>query len=424
MACAIKAHAPGLAIVRSSGYVASVPAFSPPALTPLDAILPSEPLLLMGAGPVPIPHAVARANGVVINHLGATMARVTEHLKEMARYAFQTRADKIMGVAGPASAAMEMAVTNLLWKGRRCLCLKTGTFSGRLGEMAAGVGASVTLLESETGKPVTAEMVQRALAKDRYDVVTLVQGETSCGVLNAELPEIAAVAQKHGALTIVDAVVTLSTMPLEMDEWGLDAVVTGGQKGLSSIPGVSLIAFSDRAWDTIATRPVPPTHWCFDAVRAQRFWGQHKYHYTAPVPGILALYEALRLVCEEGLPARHERHRVSSQSLQAGLEAMGLRLFIPAEHRLSSVVAIRKPDGVDTKAVLSHMSRKFSVEISDAFGLDIVRIGQMGEQCRSHNLFKVLYATGMSFRHFGVSLDVSKGLAELERALTREHEFE
>jgi aspartate aminotransferase-like enzyme len=378
----------------------------------------------MGAGPVPIPHAVARANGVVINHLGATMEHVIRNLKQMARYAFQTQSERIMGVAGPASAAMEMAVTNLLWPGRRALCLKTGTFSHRLGEMAIGVGADVTFVEPETGKPVTAAMVRRALAQRRYDVVTLVQGETSCGVLNSELPAIARLVREHSALTIVDAVVTLSTMPLEMDGWQLDAVISGGQKGLSSIPGVSLIAFSEAAWRTIEGRTCPATHWCLDAVRAQRFWGEHQYHYTAPVPGILALYEALRLVCEEGLPARHERHRVSSQSLQAGLEAMGLRLFIPAEHRLNSVVAVCVPEGVVARDVLSYMSRKFRVEISGSFGLDVVRIGQMGEQCRSHNLFKVLYATGMSFRHFGVELDVSEGLAALERALTREQEFE
>jgi alanine-glyoxylate transaminase/serine-glyoxylate transaminase/serine-pyruvate transaminase len=396
----------------------------PPDLAPLDSLLPSEPVLLMGAGPVPIPHAVARANGVVINHVGETMDRVVDRLKGMARYAFQTKSGTIMGVAGPASAAMEMAAANLLWRGRKCLCLKTGLFSGRLGEMAAGVGAQVTVLEAETGTPITSEVVRKALAANRYDVVTLVQGETSCGVLNGELPEIARLAREQGALTIVDAVVTLSTIPLEMDRWGLDAVVTGGQKGLSSIPGVSLIAFSERAWRAIEKRTEPPTHWCLDAVRAQRFWGQHQYHYTAPVPGILALYEALRLVCEEGLVERHERHRVSSLSLQAGLEAMGLRLFIPREHRLDSVVAVRVPEGVKADDVLSYMSRKFRVEISGSFGLDIVRIGQMGEQCRSHNLFKVLYATGMSFRHFGVDLDVSAGLAALERALTREHEFE
>jgi aspartate aminotransferase-like enzyme len=105
-------------------------------LTRLDDILPAEPMLLMGAGPVPIPHAVSRANGVVINHLGDTMGRVIDSLKGMARYAFQTRADKVLGVAGPASAAMEMAVTNLLWPSRTCLSIKTGTFSARLAEMA------------------------------------------------------------------------------------------------------------------------------------------------------------------------------------------------------------------------------------------------------------------------------------------------
>ncbi|MGA2447957.1 MAG: alanine--glyoxylate aminotransferase family protein [Polyangiaceae bacterium] len=396
----------------------------PPALIPLDTILPSEPLLLMGAGPVPIPHAVARANGVVINHLGETMERVVDQLKVMARYAFQTQSEKVMGVGGPASAAMEMAVTNLLWRGRRALCLRTGTFSGRLAEMAIDTGADVTIVDPEPCQPATADMVRRAFEKARYDVVTLVQGETSCGVLNGELPEIARVATQHGALTIVDAVVTLSTMPLEMDRWGLDVVITGGQKGLSSIPGVSLIAFSPNAWDVVAKRSAPPTHWCLDAVRAQRFWGEHKYHYTAPVPGILALFEALRLVCEEGLEARLDRHRVSSQSLQAGIEAMGLSLFIPAALRLNSVLSVAVPNGVEAKSVLSYMSRKYRVEISGAFGLDIVRVGQMGEQCRSHNLFKVLYAMGMSFKHFGVPLDVSAGMAELERNLTREHEFE
>jgi aspartate aminotransferase-like enzyme len=142
------------------------------------------------------------------------------------------------------------------------------------------------------------------------------------------------------------------------------------------------------------------------------------------VPGVLALYEALRLVCQEGLQARHERHRTSSRALQAGLAAAGLELFVPEEVRLNSVVAVRVPPGVNAKDVLSHMSGKFRVEISGSFGLDIVRIGQMGEQCRSHNLFKVLYATGMSFRHFGVNLDVSGGLAALEEALTGEQEFE
>ena len=391
--------------------------YSPPETQHLDNILPSEPLLLMGAGPVPISHAVARANGVVINHLGETMDEVISNVKIMGRYAFQTVSDKIIGVSGPASAAMEMAITNLLWPGRSILALSMGTFSGRMAEMAEGVGADVTVIESAGIQPVRVEEVQEAFSKKHFDVITMAQGETSCGVEMKCLPEVARIAKEHGALVVVDAVCTLTTMPLQMDEWGVDVAIAGGQKGLSSIPGVSLIAFSQDAWKKIKSRKERQPHWCLDALRAQTFWGSQQYHYTAPVPGILALYEALRQICEETLPMRFERHRVSSIALQTGIETMGLKLFVPIKDRLNSVVAINTPEATDSAQIRKTMSKRFNVEVSGAFGLDILRIGQMGEQCRSHNLFKVLYALGMSCRQQGVDLDVSLGMAELERNL-------
>jgi aspartate aminotransferase-like enzyme len=371
----------------------------------------------MGAGPVPITHAVARANGVVINHLGETMDAVISNVKLMGRYAFQTVSDKIIGVSGPASAAMEMAITNLLWPGRSVLALSMGTFSGRMVEMAEGVGADVTVLKSAGIEPVRAEQVREALSKNHYDVITMAQGETSCGVEMKYLPEVARLAKEHGALVVVDAVCTLTTMPMQMDEWGVDAAIAGGQKGLSSIPGVSLIAFSENAWEAIESRKERQPHWCLDALRAQTFWGAQQYHYTAPVPGILALHEALRQICEETLPVRFERHRVSSIALQSGIETMGLKLFVPIKDRLNSVVAIQTPKDTESAQIRKIMSKRFNVEVSGAFGLDILRIGQMGEQCRSHNLFKVLYALGMSCRQQGVDLDVSLGMAELERNL-------
>ncbi|WP_344799013.1 pyridoxal-phosphate-dependent aminotransferase family protein [Litoribacillus peritrichatus] len=402
----------------------------PPKEIALSNLLPSEPLLLMGAGPVPIPHAVAQANGVVINHLGDTMDQVIQRVKLMSQYAFQTRSDKIIGVAGPSSAAMEMAITNVLWPGKRVLVIDMGTFSNRFGEMAEGIGAEVDYLsaksrpdhESATKPPhaITLEGVQRALAEKQYDVVTMAQGETSCGMFNSILPEIAATAKEHGALVIVDAVCTLSTMPLKMDAWNLDIVVTGGQKGLSSIPGVSVLAFSETAWNIIETRENKCPHWCLDATRAQKFWGHQQYHYTAPVPGILALHEALRLICTETLENRFERHELSSKALQAGIEAMGLSLFVKEEHRLNSVVAINLPEGADSAAIRNYMVERFNVEISGAFGLNIIRIGQMGEQCRSHNLFKVLYALGMSFKKNGFEVDIAQGMAALETNLVRD----
>ncbi len=395
---------------------------APPPTTPLAALLPPEPMLLMGAGPVPIPHAVAQANGLVINHLGPTMDRVVRNVKQMAAYAFQTQSDKIIGLSGPASAAMEMAVSNLCWPGRRVLCLSNGTFGARLGEMAEGVGAEVTRLEGPPGRPVSLDEVRGAFDRGGYDVVTMAHGETSCGLKLVELPAICRFAKERGALTIVDAVVTLSAMPFELDAWGVDVALTGGQKALSSIPGVSLCAFSEGAWAVVERRPGPRPHWCYDALRAQRFWGSQQYHYTAPVPGVLALHEALRLVVEETLERRFRRHEASSLALQAGLEAMGLAPFAPKDVRLNSVVAVALPAGFDGARVRDTMARAFHVEISGAFGLDVVRIGQMGEQCRSHNLFKTLYALGMSFAREGLKLDVAAGMAALEEGLAADRE--
>lgn len=389
----------------------------PPAAPPVHGLLPSEPLLLMGAGPTPIPQSVSRANGVVISHLGPTMNGVVEGLKGLARYAFQTEAEHVLGVAGPASAANEMALANLVWPGRRVLSLVSGTFSSRLAEMARGVGAEVVEVRAEPGSPSTAEQAERALAGGSFDLVTMVQGETSCGVVNRALPVVAQLAKAHGALFHVDAVCTLTTMPLPMDAWGLDVVVTGGQKGLASIPGVSLIAFSDAAWEVATSRPRPMPHWCVDAVRAWNFWGHHQYHYTAPVPGVLALYEALRLIAEEGLEARFARHARCSAALQAGIEALGLSLFIGPEARLPSVLAIQRPGKVDRARLKARMEDDFGVEIAGAFGLDIVRIGQMGEQCRPPHLFRTLHALGESLRREGFAADLAGGMGALAAAL-------
>ncbi len=393
-----------------------------PHLPPLTEVLPAEPLLLMGAGPVPVPAEVARAGGLVINHLGDSMNMVVRHIKALARYAFQTTDEHIIGVSGPASAAMEMAVGNLLWPGRRVLVLRNGWFSGRFAEMAEGVGAEVVVAQVPEGQPITAELAERELAQSSFDVVTVVQGETSCGVWTAELPEIVAQARAHGALSVVDTVCTLTTMPLKKDQWGIDVAFTGAQKGLSSLPGVSLIAFSDRAWEAVEKRPAPRPHWCLDALRAHNFWGHHHYHYTAPVSGLLALHEALRLICDEGLEHRFRRHLHSSLALQAGIEGLGLELATPLPWRLNSVVAIKVPEGVDDAQARRYMSNMFKVEIAGAFGLRIVRIGQMGEQARAPNLFRVLHALGVALAREGAKVDLSGGMAGLESHLAQHAE--
>ncbi|REC93975.1 pyridoxal-phosphate-dependent aminotransferase family protein [Kushneria indalinina] len=391
--------------------------YTVPDIEPLESILPDEPLLMMGAGPVPIPARVAAANGIVINHLGETMARIIEQVKAMSRYVFQTESRHILGVAGPGSAAMEMAVINLVDPGTRVLTINNGFFSSRLGEMARRAGGEVMEMDAGVSHAADEAAVIEAIRTHRPRVLTIVQGETSSTVLNHTLPAICRAASKAGCLVICDAVCTLSTLPLEMDAWGVDVVITGGQKGLSSIPGVSLIAFSDRAWAVIEGRERTLTHWCLDARLAHQFWYNKSYHYTAPVSGILALHEALRLVCQETLPRRFDRHLRCSRALQAGIEGLGLGLYIEGPSRLNSVVGIHLPEGLAQADLMQHISCHHGVEISGAFGANIVRIGQMGEQCRTHHLFRTLHALGTSVRSLGYKVDVPAGVAALELAL-------
>jgi aspartate aminotransferase-like enzyme len=385
-----------------------------PGNIPLDQILPSKPILLMGSGPVPVPAEVAAANGKVISHLGETMKQVVSRLQLMAQYVFQTNSKKIFGIAGPSTAAMEMAVTSLLYPGRKVLVLNLGTFSARFGEIARGVGAEVTEIYPQELSPFRVAEVKAALEQGHYDVLTLVQGETSCGIKNIELEAIVKLAKTYGVRTIVDAVCTLSTMELPMDEWGIDVVVVGGQKGLSAIPGISLIAFSEETFEFVSQRQERMPHWCLDPRRAHKFWSLGEYHYTAPVTGILAMHEGLRLICQETLEKRFARHLFCSQTLQHCLQVMGFELFTPAEYRLNSVVAIKNKNQTNTKDLISHMIREHQVEISGAFGLDIIRIGQMGEQCRPENVRRVLEAVGLSYQHFGVELDVAGALARFD----------
>jgi len=381
-----------------------------PSSPSLHDILPEEPILLMGAGPVPLPKSVSDANGVIINHMGPDMNRVLDGIKQMSRYAFQTKSEHIIGVSGPSSAGMEMAMTNLLWPGRRALVLVNGTFSHRFSEMAEAVGAEVDLLEAEGNNPITPSSVDKALSKNNYDVVTIVQGESSNGIKNIFIPEIGKLVKAHGALYVVDAVCTLSTTELLMDKWGIDLCLTGGQKGLASIPGIALVAFADSAWRVIESRTERMPHWCLDAKKAWNFWGHHNYHYTAPVPGLLATHQALHLIIKETLETRIARHEKASRALQAGIEAMGFELYIDEAFRLLSIVAITVPDGFDDQKMRSIMRDDYGVEIASAFGHKIVRIGQMGEQCSRKNILRTLEAMAEATNQTGRKTDVKKCL--------------
>jgi len=346
----------------------------------------------MGAGPVPLHPDVAKANSIVINHLGPSMNQVIDGIQTSAKYVFQSEDAYILGVSGPASAAFEMVITSLLWEGRSALVLVQGTFSARWAEMARRVGADVTELHGDGINPPTLTQVEDALASGTFDVLLATHGETSSGTLLTDLPAISRAANERGVLTAVDAVTTIGAIDFKMSEWRVDAAIAGGQKALGSIPGFSIAAFSPLAWDHVQSREGTAPHWALDARLAWAFWGEGKYHYTAPVPGTLATYEALKQIVDEGLELRVQRHLDASRSMQLQLEKMGLELFAPENYRLPSVIAIKVPEGIDSDQLRSVMREQYGVEISGAFGHNIVRIGQMAEQIRSVRVNRTLAA--------------------------------
>jgi len=346
----------------------------------------------MGAGPVPLHPDVARANSIVINHLGPSMNQVIDGIQTSAKYVFQSSDAYVLGVSGPASAAFEMVITSLLWKGRSALVLVQGTFSARWAEMARRVGADVVELAGDGILPPTVAQVEVALNERDYDVLLATHGETSSGTILTDLPAISQLAHDRGVLTAVDAVTTIGAIDFKMSEWHIDAAIAGGQKALGSIPGFSIAAFSPRAWAHVQQREAPGAHWALDARLAWAFWGEGKYHYTAPVPGTLATYEALKQIVDEGLEQRIGRHLEASMNMQLQIEKMGLELFAPEECRLPSVIAIKVPDGIDSEQLRHVMREQYGVEISGAFGHNIVRIGQMAEQIRSVRVNRTLAA--------------------------------
>lgn len=369
--------------------------------------------LLMGAGPVPQPPSVRQANSRIASHLGERMNEVIRQIRIMTRYAFQTTTPWIFGLSGPGSAAAEMAIGNLIHSQSKVLAISSGHFGLRMYEMARRHQATVTLFEFDGRDAFPLERLRELLKQQFFHVVTLVHGETSSTTINPELAAIAALCKQHGALVVVDAVCTLGTTEVLMDEWQLDVLFCWGQKGLSSIPGVSLIAFSAEAWGQVVQRTFTPRHWCYDALLAAEFWHHHRYHYTAPVNGLFALHEALRLLNAETLSVRIIRHRNSSRGLQHALLQLGLALAAPEVTRLNAVVGFFLPAGIASPDLIEHLLVEHKIEISASFGSPLLRIGQMGEQCRAENVFRLVNALALTLETLGHPVDRVAALESL-----------
>ncbi len=344
--------------------------------------------VLMGPGPSDVPTRILQAMArPTIGHLDPAFVALMDELKELIRAAFLTRNAVTFPVSAPASAAMEMALVNLLEPGDKVLVCCNGVFGGRMVEIATRCGAVVVVVDSPWGRAIDVEAVREALLINRdTKVLAFVHAETSTGALS-DAQALGALAHEFDCLSLVDAVTSLAGTPLRVDEWKLDVVYSGTQKCLSCPPGLAPITFSDRAVAAIKSRRKPVQSWFLDINLILNYWsgdGGRTYHHTAPVHALYALHEGLLMLQEEGLKARWQRHRDMHQLLLSSLLALGLDWLVPERERLPQLNAVLVPNGIDEAGVRRELLQKHGVEIGAGLGPlsgKIWRIGLMGASC-------------------------------------------
>jgi alanine-glyoxylate transaminase/serine-glyoxylate transaminase/serine-pyruvate transaminase len=353
---------------------------------------------MLTPGPSSIDPRVYRALATpLVGHMDPWFKGCMEDTQVLLRQIFQTENRITMPLSASGSGGIEASVVNTLEEGDEAIVAVNGVFSERMYEIATRATSKVTKVEAPYGKPVDAEDVRRAGKGRKIKIIGLAQGETSTGVLTS-VAAYRKVADELGALLVVDTVASLAAVPLHVDRERIDICFSGSQKAISAPPGMSPITVSPAAEEVFRNRKGKVQSWYFDLTTAMNYWGKDRlYHHTPPISLIFALREAMRLVMEEGLEARWERHRMNQLALIAGLEAMGLKLLVenPAD-RLPTVTAVMIPGGVDDAKVRNQLLDEFNIEIAGGFGPikgKIWRVGLMG-YC-SQKPFVLLFLAAM-----------------------------
>jgi alanine-glyoxylate transaminase/serine-glyoxylate transaminase/serine-pyruvate transaminase len=352
--------------------------------------------VLLGPGPSDVhPRVLTAMASPVVGHLDPYFLTVMNDVQELLRQTFQTQNRLTFPISATGMAGMETCMVNLLEPADRIVVCSNGFFGQRMIDVAGRTGAAVTVLERPWGEVFDPDQVRDQLQKVRPKVLAIVQAETSTGA-HQPLEQIGKLCREFDALLLVDAVTSLGCVPLAVDAWGIDAVYSCSQKGLGCPPGLAPVSFSPRAVEAISRRKGKVQSWYLDVTVLQKYWGDERvYHHTAPITMNYALREGLRIVAEEGLQPRWDRHVRNHKALKAGLLTLGLTYATAEGHQLPQLNVVRIPAGVDDLTVRKKLLNEFGIEIGGGLG-DLKgkawRIGLMGYGSRPANVLLLLAA--------------------------------
>lgn len=337
---------------------------------------------LMIPGPTPVPESVLLDMAKhPIGHRSTEFSKILSSVYEDLKLIFHTKNDVIIYTAS-GTGAMEAALSNLVNPGYKVLSLIIGNFGSRWAKIAASLGADVQKIEVEAGNAINPEELKKVLDADtnkEIKIVTLTHNETATGVTN-DVKKLVSLIKEHGAVSVVDGVTSLGAIECRMDEWGIDVLVSGSQKGFMIPPGLSFLAASPRAWELYerCERPSFYFNWGSNLKSVK----EASTAFTPAVNLIVALRTALDLIKEEGIENIWARHSKIARGLRAAVRAMGLKLFVDNDNIASNAItSVLPPEGVSVPDIRSTMKKDFDIVVANgqnALKDKIFRMGTLG----------------------------------------------
>ena len=333
--------------------------------------------LLFTPGPTPIPPEalLAMAQPIDYHRSENTVALIKDVLKKL-KHVFQTEND-VLFLTSSGTGGMEGAVANLLSRGDKVIVIRSGKFGERWADICTAFGVEVIPIDVTWGNAVEPQAVETLLTEHPdVQAVYATLCETSTGVLH-DIEALAHLTRTRPTLLVVDAVSGLGADDLQMDNWGVDVVVSCTQKGLMTPPGLAVVALNQRAWDAVERSDLPKYY--FDFRKAYESGLDGSVPYTPAVTLLTALQCALNRICEEGIRNTIDRHSRLATATRSAVKALGLSLF--ATSPANTVTAIRLPEAVDGKAFVNLMLDEYGITYAGGqsqLSGKIVRIAHLG----------------------------------------------
>jgi aspartate aminotransferase-like enzyme len=330
-------------------------------------------------GPTPCPEEALKAmSRQMINHRGPEFAQILNDVTDKLKQLFRTK-DDVLLLTGSGTGGLEAAAVNMLSPGDKVLSVSIGVFGDRFATIAEEFGARVTRMKVEWGKAADPDAIRQALKADpEIKAVLVTHNETSTGVTN-DLAALSAAVKEFDKLLLVDAISSLGSIELPVDDWHCDVTITGSQKGWMVAPGLAMVSVSPAAWQAHSQAKMPRFYWDFTKAKSYLEKGQNPW--TPVIPILYALEVSLDMMLKEGLDNIIARHGRVAKAAREGIKSLGLPLFADPKYASNTVTSVAGANGLDVKKMLKILREEHDLVLGGGQqSLDgkIFRIGHLG----------------------------------------------